>query len=835
MGKVAGWDEYDKKGLGQLRDDGFDTIELDGDVAVLNKNFIRILGVQQIGKKEHVMTASENKCKVIRPPEVFDFKQPPEPPVVFLGGAIDMGQAEDWQSKLAETLDDVSCVLLNPRRNDWDSSWEQSIHNPQFKEQVEWELKGLEQATFVVIVLPKDSKAPISLLELGLHVIGRRMIVFCQEGYWRKGNVDVVCNRYGVPVYEDFDSFATFVKARILETTAGAHEPEVLPEGTVQQQKQHFVVASDRMAWRIMAREFVIGTKEVRVASNMSASKNKKVVCPDCGQMVGVRLVPGGGSWNHFITHMDRKGDHCKGSGWSVPKYPDKEEWGKQERVSSRSRYCSVPRYCDFYKAVNGKWYMNLANDEDGGYRDSETYGPFESLDSAKKYLHNFSNPGSYRTDDSGKKSVPTHSPNGRPVQKPESRTWSSKMMATMTVKEGDICNVSGHTEAEADPMAGENLTSLFLTLQSWATRKANSLHFGAPVALQILDRLDDVETALKGKMGLRGREAVIALLKAMKGCFTMDAQPIPALIHRYGVDAIRECAGRRSASVESGMGDTHPFGSPLRGRPDYGERDGEVGEKYGLKLPSEGIMTSEDKNMSVTAETLRVRVIADRIASMAKEFLGSERWDGEIQGQHIRFQWVDRSERQYRLTEMPMPGKKRLRVRSGGFPAWLGGSQKREYGFLLMANVAPRIKASMTYEQAASEIDKRMKELVAESNDKSSEPKQEQDLISGPWETLVFYLEVEPADMKPFVVDAKDFKVSVGWDKFEAYDPSSIFEQSDPFYTKYQSKSPTAARKMYKVLNADPDALKNVSWSDFGGWMRRSGISYDSHSSQWH
>ena len=73
MGKVAGWDEYDKKGLGQLRDDGFDTIELDGDVAVLNKNSIRILGVQQIEKKEHGMTASESKCKVILPPEVFDF------------------------------------------------------------------------------------------------------------------------------------------------------------------------------------------------------------------------------------------------------------------------------------------------------------------------------------------------------------------------------------------------------------------------------------------------------------------------------------------------------------------------------------------------------------------------------------------------------------------------------------------------------------------------------------------------------------------------------------------------------------------------------------------
>jgi len=137
---------------------------------------------------------------VITAPEPFDFENNPEPPVVFLAGAIDQGSAPRWQDKVAKALSDVPCVLLNPRREEWDDSWEQSIDNPQFREQVEWELKGLEQSSFVALCLSKDSKAPISLLELGLHVIGRRMIVCCPEGYWRKGNVDVVCARYGIPV-----------------------------------------------------------------------------------------------------------------------------------------------------------------------------------------------------------------------------------------------------------------------------------------------------------------------------------------------------------------------------------------------------------------------------------------------------------------------------------------------------------------------------------------------------------------------------------------------------------------------------------------------------------
>ena len=77
----------------------------------------------------------------------------------------------------------------------------------------------------------------------------------------------------------------------------------------------------------------------------------------------------------------------------------------------------------------------------------------------------------------------------------------------------------------------------------------------------------------------------------------------------------------------DAGLGDTHPFGSPLRRRRDYGERDGnaDVDNKINNieeKMPSEGIMTSKDKRSS---ESLRVRVVAGRIVAKAKEFLGEK------------------------------------------------------------------------------------------------------------------------------------------------------------------------------------------------------------------
>lgn len=126
---------------------------------------------------------------------------------IFLAGAIDMGKAKDWQTEVTEKIleDNDDVIILNPRRDDWDSSWEQTIENDKFREQVEWELDAMEAADLIIMVFTKDSKAPISLLELGLHLKDDKMVVCCEEGFYRKGNVDIVCKRWGVPVHTSLD------------------------------------------------------------------------------------------------------------------------------------------------------------------------------------------------------------------------------------------------------------------------------------------------------------------------------------------------------------------------------------------------------------------------------------------------------------------------------------------------------------------------------------------------------------------------------------------------------------------------------------------------------
>lgn len=129
-------------------------------------------------------------------------------PSVFLAGSIEMGVAEDWQAQVVAALGKLDVLVLNPRRVAWDSSWEQSIDNPPFREQVEWELDALDAADVVLMYFSPETKSPITLLELGVHAAKnpQKLIVCCPDGFWRKGNVDILCHRYGVAQTKTLDA-----------------------------------------------------------------------------------------------------------------------------------------------------------------------------------------------------------------------------------------------------------------------------------------------------------------------------------------------------------------------------------------------------------------------------------------------------------------------------------------------------------------------------------------------------------------------------------------------------------------------------------------------------
>lgn len=129
---------------------------------------------------------------------------------VFLAGSIDMDKAERWQEKIVNEFKDLDIVFLNPRRNDYNPNLEQNINCEEFVEQVEWELYALENADAIIFYFDPNGKAPVTMLELGLF--GRKnknVFVCCRDGFWRKGNVDIVCRRYNIQQanVDTFDNF----------------------------------------------------------------------------------------------------------------------------------------------------------------------------------------------------------------------------------------------------------------------------------------------------------------------------------------------------------------------------------------------------------------------------------------------------------------------------------------------------------------------------------------------------------------------------------------------------------------------------------------------------
>ena len=130
---------------------------------------------------------------------------------VFIAGSIEQDRAENWQLRVIDLMsshpDSARFVAFNPRRANWDSAMEQSIDNPVFTAQVNWELDQLGISDIVFFYFQPGTLSPISLMELGF-VCGEKfdhIIVVCPPGFWRRANVQIMCKRIGVSCHDSLD------------------------------------------------------------------------------------------------------------------------------------------------------------------------------------------------------------------------------------------------------------------------------------------------------------------------------------------------------------------------------------------------------------------------------------------------------------------------------------------------------------------------------------------------------------------------------------------------------------------------------------------------------
>lgn len=139
---------------------------------------------------------------------------------VFLAGTIDYDAVKEgrstWQERMIASLLHLPITIYNPNRPDWDDTWKEDILDPQFLEQTTWELDMMERATVITLCIhDAKAKAPISLLELGLGAASGKMLVVCPEGFWKRGNIQVVCQRFGISMLNNEQDLMIAVEKKL--------------------------------------------------------------------------------------------------------------------------------------------------------------------------------------------------------------------------------------------------------------------------------------------------------------------------------------------------------------------------------------------------------------------------------------------------------------------------------------------------------------------------------------------------------------------------------------------------------------------------------------------
>ena len=144
--------------------------------------------------------------RIVFPPH----REPATGRSLFLAGTIEMGDSVNWQESAIEFLqqdfNNARLDIYNPRRPEWDSSWEQRETQSQFNDQVNWEMNYLDSSDLVLMHFEETSKSPISLMELGYLGKSGRVIVSCPTGFYRRGNIEIFCTRNQIPLHDNLQS-----------------------------------------------------------------------------------------------------------------------------------------------------------------------------------------------------------------------------------------------------------------------------------------------------------------------------------------------------------------------------------------------------------------------------------------------------------------------------------------------------------------------------------------------------------------------------------------------------------------------------------------------------
>jgi len=218
--------------------------------------------------------------------------------------------------------------------------------------------------------------------------------------------------------------------------------------------------------------------------------------------------------------------------------------------------------------------------------------------------------------------------------------------------------------------------------------------------------------------------------------------------------------------------------------------------------------------------------------------------------GDKVRIRWSSHPSNSMLIEEMPSkPLKRRLRQTSINchyMVQWLRGSE------FLMDNIIrnARFGQNMSYEQAVSTMEKALfkakEDTIAGSKVNAQKWPGKYKVVEEAWfskirfpdhvmnEREVSWLQVEPLNYKPIEFSGKDFSGTAEWKKFEFTSNASEYDYQEGMRDFYMGKSEGAARKLFKMLSAKPDLVRNMTKGEFQKFLNSKKIGYRYVPSVW-
>lgn len=205
--------------------------------------------------------------------------------------------------------------------------------------------------------------------------------------------------------------------------------------------------------------------------------------------------------------------------------------------------------------------------------------------------------------------------------------------------------------------------------------------------------------------------------------------------------------------------------------------------------------------------------------------------WDGKMEGPKVRAKWVNRGMFPY-MEVQELPGKPfKRKLRKAEF-RWSNHGQQWP---LLMENVMSdaRLSKNMDYDKVVRAMQTALKKIPAKFDEKvvarvgPITDYVQKELARQPYEDNVFYLEVEPANYKDVDFRGRDFAGVSKWTEFTYYSDSDEYDQQEGMQAFHKSTSAGGARKLFKMLKANPDSVKNMSEDDFEKMLNKNKIGY--------